>query len=290
MKLTIIIPTKNRRENIIKTITCLGRQVVQPHHTVQIIVVDDNSTDQTSEAIGAFLDTTDHFPFSLLMHKNKQRDSWSASIPRNIGAKLADEDTDCFYFLDSDILLAPNRIQRLIDDFLLNPDPNRVIIGPYHYASDNLRVISENWYEGPITNYQQDVRWKSFRDHPVQETNTGVGFALACFGGSIMIPRELFFAVDMYDEKCVAGVEDGDMGLMLLKFGAIFSLDKELLGWHNPHPILPSRTENIEEMKKYINMKHFGTENPDYGILEATRETYGSWGFDWHDPKWEDKK
>ncbi len=283
MKVTIIIPVKNRKENIIKVLTCLQRQEVQDHHAVKIIVVDDNSTDGTREAIEAYIDGQ-KFPFHLKLIHTEQRDTWSASIPRNLGAKSADEDTDCFYFLDSDILLPPNRIQRLIDDWEHDPDPNRVIIGAYHYAQTYIWVDDADWYKQNIQNYGQDVRFKSFEEHPVEEKNTGVGFALACFGGSLLVPRPLFFKSGMYDEFITSGCEDGDYGLTLWETGAVFSMDKELLGWHNPHPITPDRTSEIPEMVKYIDEKHH------MDLIKASGEAYRQWDISWQAPNsWKEK-
>lgn len=295
MKLSIIIPFNNKRENITKVCICLSRQRFEGHD-VDLILVDHASTDGVTEEELRNLLIGSRYE-KIIYHKIEVRDKWSAAIPRNVGAKLADRNTDAFYFLDSDILLPPDRIQRLLDDVTLlhedirpGQEKKRVIIGPYHFLNHSLDVTDPNWYQYAIENYSGDVRWKSFQEHNVMEMNTGIPYALSCFGGSIFIPRELFFQVGMYDEELTAGVEDGAMGLQLLKADATFSLDKDLLGWHNYHEIKSDRTADLKEMVKKLNLKHFGKEEPDYGILEATKEAYGSWGFDWHDPKWEGKK
>lgn len=284
MKLTIIIPTKNRKENIFKTLITLQRQVVVQPKDVEIIIVDDNSTDGTYAAISEyFMDNPEIFKTTF--QNTQKRDTWSASIPRNLGAQRANIKTDCFYFLDSDILLPPNRIQRLIEDWEADPDPNRVIIGPYHYAQKDIVTSNEDWYTENITGYQQDVRWKSFEEHRVAEKNIGVGYALACFGGSLLVPRPLFFKAGMYDEKVTSGCEDGDFGLTLWETGAVFSLDKELLGWHNPHIITSDRTSDIPAMVEYIDRKHH------MDLVKASGEAYRQWDISWQAPdSWKEKE
>lgn len=273
MKLTIIIPTYNRRDNIIRTLDCLSRQVIDSAHTVKIIVVDDGSNDGSEEVIlGAYRNQN-----NITFIKRPREHDWNASVPRNLGARAADPDTDCFYFLDSDVMLPANRVQRLIDDWMGNPDQNRVIIGPYHYMKNPFSVNSL-MNQDSITNYDQDIRWKSFEEHPVEEVNKGVGFALACFGGSLLIPRALFFKTGGYDEKVTSGCEDGDFGLTLWEAGAVFSLDKELLGWHHSHEILPSRTASIKEMVAYIDEKH------RMDLIQASGEAYRQWGVNWTPP------
>ena len=272
----MIIPVFNRIENIKKVLSCLARQKIQPQHTVKIILVDDGSDDGLGEWI-----TARNLTLNITYIKCPREHDWNASKPRNKGARLADVDTDCYYFLDSDILLPPNRIQRLIDDYEINvddygvaKDPNRVIIGPYHYMSKEI-TIDGNWWEQYITDYQQDGRWKSFEEHPVQEKNQGVGFALACFGGSLLIPRSLFFKAGCYDEFCTSGTEDGEFGLTLWETGAVFSMDKELLGWHHPHEKLPAREDRIPEMIEYIDKKH------TMDLVKASGEAYRQWGINW---------
>lgn len=278
MKLSIIIPVYNRIENIKKVLSCLYKQEIQEQHTVKVILVDDGSSDGLASWVSGY-----SHPLNFTYIKRPREHDWNASKPRNQGARSADTDTDCYYFLDSDVLLPPNRIQRLIDDYLADADPNRVIIGPYNYMNQPISV-DEDWWKRDIVNYGQDVRWRSFEEHPVDENNKGISFALACFGGSLLVPRSLFFKAGCYNELLGAGTEDGEFGLRLARSGASFSLDKELLGWHHPHEILPSRTEGIKEYVKMINMDHFGSEEPDYGLIEASAETYKTWGINWTPP------
>lgn len=263
-------------------ITCLERQQIKKKHTVKIIIIDDQSDDGTWEALNERKYTR---PVEIL--RTQPRNTWSAAIPRNVGAKSADGDTECFLFLDSDILLPPDRIQAYINNWKEDPDPKRVIIGPYHYIKDRdhrIDVSDEEWYTRDIQGYAQDIRWQSFLDHPKDEKNAGWGWALACFGGSIMIPRDLFFKAGMYDEYCTAGVEDGDFGITLWETGAVFSLNASLLGWHNWHEITAKRTENLTAMVEYLDRKH------RTDIVKQTGEVYRTWGIEWADERWSGKK
>lgn len=282
MRLSIIIPTWNRKENLRQTLTCLTRQIIQPQHYVEIVVVDDCSTDGTTEMIDReFSHTTPY----IFVTKTEHHGGWNASIPRNQGTMEASLKTEAFLFLDSDVLLPPDRVQRVIDDYLQDPEENRVIIGPYNYLSNKIDAdANPDWYEREIRDYQQDVRWQSFLDHPVSEKNTGVGYALACFGGILFIPRQLFFKSGGYDEKVTSGCEDGEFGLTLWETGAVFSLDKALLSWHNPHHITESRTKDIPAMIAYIDKKH------SMDIVKATGQAYRQWNIEWSDPRWEEAK
>jgi glycosyltransferase involved in cell wall biosynthesis len=281
MNLSIIIPTHNRKDNILNTLTCIARQVIQPQHKIEVIVVDHESTDGTTQVI---LDREAYpYPFKLVRIPRK---AWDAATPRNYGAKITNPDFDAIYFLDSDILLPPDRIQRLIDDYLINPDPNRVIVGPYHNMSKPVNIENKDWYKETITDYTKDVRWKSFTENEVSNDvakgNQGFGYALACFGGSMMVNRSLFFRSGGYDETMINGGEDGDFGLTLWECGAVVSMDQGLLGWHQPHEIDVVRKATPFDTIARIDAKH----NVD--VIKETGKNFRTWGIPWTMPQLED--
>lgn len=278
MKITIIVPANNRVKNIRETLHCLTKQdIFGTGHETQFILVDDDSTDGTGEMMEMF-----QLPNKTVIHR-KNRGKWNASIPRNMAAKESWKDSQLLYFLDSDVLLPPDRLRRLVEVWHENndDDPNRVIIGQYHFMRAWIDTRNDPlWYEKEMTNYDGDIRSQSFIDHPYKQKNKGLGFALACFGGSLAVPRKLFFKAGGFDETMLSGVEDGDFGLTLWETGAVFSLDSGLLGWHNPHPILPERTQYIRECVDRLNAKH----NVD--IIKITGEVHRQWGLgEWEPPK-----
>lgn len=276
MKIAVIVPTWNREKNIERTVKCLLWQDVSIQHEMKIYVVDDHSTDRTREVLKKY-------PITIL--ETPQHTVWNAAVPRNTGAKATPVDTDLLYFIDSDVMLPPNRVQRAIDIYEADPDPNRVIIGPYHFMQTILDPQNSKWYEKSITDYSGDIRWRMFEEHEPHEKHTGLEWALACFGGNLIIPRMLFFRAGGFDEEMLSGVEDGDFGLTLWEAGAVFSADRGLLGWHNHHEIHPERTKFIKEGVAKINEKH----NVD--IIKLTGETYRKWGIgEWKPPKsWVDE-
>lgn len=276
MKISVIVPVWNRVQNIRETLYCLKEQdIYGTEHEVEFILVDDCSNDGTSELLDAA-----ELPHKRVIHRTT-RERWNASIPRNMAAKASSVDSDMLYFLDSDILLPPDRLRRLVDVWHEDndDDQNRVIIGQYHYMRRWLDARNRpDWYVG-IEDYDGDIRSQSFIDHPYTHKNRGLGFALACFGGSLGVPRKLFFKAGGFDETMLSGVEDGDFGLTLWETGAVFSLDSGLLGWHNPHPIHPQRTQFIRECVDRLNAKH------NIDIVKTTGEVYRTWGVDWEPPK-----
>lgn len=90
--LSVVIPTFNRRELVVQSI----ESVLAAQGDVEIVVVDDGSSDGTAELLGALYGDR----IRLLVQTNKGR-----SCARNAGVVVAEGDYVCF--LDSDDLWEP---------------------------------------------------------------------------------------------------------------------------------------------------------------------------------------
>ncbi len=107
MNISVIIPTYNRRYTLGRAIQSVLDQTFQPS---EIIVVDDGSTDGTSEWIKA------NFPsLQLLQHSNK-----GVSTARNAGIKKAS--SDWIALLDSDDEWLPQKLEKQVEALNQNPE------------------------------------------------------------------------------------------------------------------------------------------------------------------------
>lgn len=270
MKLSIIIPSRNRADNLGQVLTALADQSIEKTE-YEVIVSDDNSTDSTQQLINQF---RDRLNLKYVFNNVPKPHTWNASIPRNLGALVADPSTNAYLFVDSDVVLPRHAIDTYIQD--LNLNSNRVIIGGYDFYKQGNEQVGV-----------PDVRQKKFDEVSVDQTFDTVHDGLACFGGNLVIPKDIFWSVNGFSVDTHIGLEDGDMGLKLWKKGIKFSYENKTKGkhlWHeSPKDRFPS---NMKEHIDNLNLKHFGTREPDYGIIEASRETYASWGITgWEPPK-----
>jgi glycosyltransferase involved in cell wall biosynthesis len=97
IRLSVVIPTFNRRELLAKTLDSLARIRVSVGE-MEVIVVDDGSTDKTAEALAM---RKDPFPLNVLRHERSQ----GPAAARNHGAENAQG--EILGFLDSDVLVDP---------------------------------------------------------------------------------------------------------------------------------------------------------------------------------------
>jgi glycosyltransferase involved in cell wall biosynthesis len=137
---TIIIPTYNYGSYLTKAIkSCLH----QTYEELEIIVVDDGSTDDTREIVGQFPD------IEYVFQENQ-----GVSTARNTGLDLAKG--EFVAFLDADDYLLENSVSARVEVFRSHPDVGIVFTDTYsedsegrlHNKEKNRKdIISDRFYE-----------------------------------------------------------------------------------------------------------------------------------------------
>lgn len=117
---TVIVPTRNRSRYLQATLNALSAQVY-PADRVEVIVVDNESSDDTAEVVREFAQNA---PFPVRYHR-KQNDGPASS--RNRGAEMASG--EILAFTDSDCIPSPNWLRSGIDKFAANVG---IVCGPVH--------------------------------------------------------------------------------------------------------------------------------------------------------------
>lgn len=289
MKTSIIIPTHNRENNIRCVIASLRNQIPSlAEQDVELIVVDDRSTDNTYQAIW-FENSVHKFPIKYIYIPQTHTD-WNASIPRNTGAKATRRDTELLWFLDSDVILPPDAVRITLDTFCAG-EQNRVMVGRYHWlrgqkivAQDIFdkyeQVIHNQFEELPVDHPMQgkeDIRKTSFEKAKTsQEMFHSFTDGLACFGGYLLIPKKVFFMAGGYDEEIGAGCEDGDFGITLYEMGIPVSYLQETWGYHLAHNWPKGRdSQIIKQNVEKLDKKH------SVDLIHESGKAYRQWGIDW---------
>lgn len=274
MKLSVVVPTRNRLSNLVNTLSSLFDQTLDKSE-YEVIVVDDNSPDETISIVRNFRDRGNlKYIFSNLPKGH----TWNASVIRNLGVYVSDKISKAIVFVDSDVILPNTALQYYLEDFEFNP--NRVIIGSYDFYRQGNETIGV-----------PDVRNAKFGSVNREETFDTIHDGLACFGGNLLIPKDIFWSVGGFDEDVHIGLEDGSMGIKLWKKNTKFSYDDRLRGKHQWHETPSDRFPNdMAKHVNYLNQKHFHMDTQEVDksmdLITATKETYASWGFpDWVPPE-----
>ena len=185
-EISIIIPAHNSEEtieNCINSILLATKNVVS-----EIIVVDDNSTDNTSKIVNNFKE----------IKLTKLKINCGAGAARNAGADLAKYKILCF--VDSDIIIAKNSIQILLSRLIKDIDTGAVLA--------TQRVVNLNKKDW-TSNF---VCLKSC--YGFESTQTEIEFSVCC-SEFCVISKELFNRTGKWTTLRNAGGEEFDMGLKI---------------------------------------------------------------------------
>lgn len=205
VKLSVIVPTYNRRQVLERTLPLLLAQDL-PAEEYEIIVVVNGSTDGTDELLNSLR------PTCTLKHLAAQRRG--AGAARNVGIRAAVG--ELILFLDDDLLCAPELLRQHVTAHR-GPEPH-VVHGPIYVAPDSARTmirhVTETFYE---TYYRpldpaMELRYPARIDSSLLVLSSLVNSSM---------PRNALLQCEGFDEEILAA-EDLELGLRLWKAGCVF--------------------------------------------------------------------
>ncbi|WP_245833158.1 glycosyltransferase family 2 protein [Oceanobacillus timonensis] len=161
IQLSIIIPVFNREDTIQGCLDKL-KNITYNKENLEIIIVDDCSTDQTFEALSAY--EVDFPNLSLLRRKDN---SGGASLPRNDGMKIATG--KWILFLDSDDYITSHAIADAMKVVETSPKTDMVCM-PYFRKEGSKRPISRSAF-----NYSQTITNLHFLQTKLYNSLNAVG-------------------------------------------------------------------------------------------------------------------
>lgn len=137
MKIFVIIPTYNEKGVLEDCVQSLGDQTFTDF---EIIVIDDGSTDKTSEVLGNLQLTISNFQFFEQKHQG-------AGAARNLGAKYAKG--EILVFVDADMTFDVNFLEKLTEPIRKNSTKGTFSKEEYVSNWDNIWArcwnINEGW-------------------------------------------------------------------------------------------------------------------------------------------------
>lgn len=128
IKVSVIVPTYNRAYMIEK---CLDSIVNQSFHEMELIIVDDGSTDNTQQVVSGYINNS-HFPISYI-----HQDNGGAPAARNNG--LMHAKGDFIVFFDSDDYMDKDRIKLQYEE--IQKTGSDCCICGFNVQSSNIDVL-----------------------------------------------------------------------------------------------------------------------------------------------------
>lgn len=111
---SVIVPTYNRADLLIPTLDSVHRQT---HRPIELIVVDDGSTDSTADVVRAWSGSRRQTDFDIRYVTQSHRGACAA---RNHGLRISRG--EFIQYLDSDDRLRPDKLQTQTDVLRAHPD------------------------------------------------------------------------------------------------------------------------------------------------------------------------
>jgi glycosyltransferase involved in cell wall biosynthesis len=215
IKVSIIIPTYNRGWIIKEAIESV---LAQDFIDFELIVVDDGSTDNTSEILHSYREDITVF----------QQNNKGVSAARNRG--LSEASGRFIAFLDSDDLWLPKKLSRQVDYFNLNPDA-MICQTEEIWIRNNMRVNPKKRHKklsGMIFEPSLDLCLVS--------------------PSAVMIRRSLFEEVGGFDETLPA-CEDYDLWLRISCRYPVFLIDTPLIIKRGGHSDQLSASSGLDKFR-----------------------------------------
>ena len=172
--ITVIIPTRNRVRLLEHALDSVRNQTYRP---LEIIVVDDDSTDDTSSFVADWRDrhADEHLQIKIVFSRSR-----NANAARNLGVESCSG--EYIQFLDSDDTLDPGKLEQQADHFSEQPDlemsigqvrsdcGQKVLHTHRPYTVDEIERLSIIW--SPFSSLGPVVRRQSLKDKNLQWDET----------------------------------------------------------------------------------------------------------------------
>jgi glycosyltransferase involved in cell wall biosynthesis len=179
--ISVIIPTFNRRTKVVRAIkSVLG----QTHNHIEIIVVDDGSTDGTVEYLRKYFQN--RIQCLCLPHSGHPNSARNRGIESAKGMYIA--------FLDSDDWYLPEKLEKQIQFLQTHPQYD-VAYCDMKVVDDKGQLVADSWFQNKNRMQQGDI----FKFNLFLHDRDNRGFEL--YLNWLLIPRSVFAEIGLLCEK-----------------------------------------------------------------------------------------
>lgn len=198
---SVIIPTYNRAKFVTEAVESVLNQT---YSNIEIIIVDDGSTDNTREVLGEYQGKIKYVYQNERGERSKARND---GFRHSRGEYIA--------FLDSDDLWLPTKIEKQVK--VLNEEPDVAVV----YVRVQFVDVNGDPYRGEICWDALECRRKSLYEDLMTHNVIGAPSA-------VMVRRSCLNSVGLFDESMVT-CEDLDLWRRLAQHCAFYKIDLPLV-------------------------------------------------------------
>ena len=238
-RLSVIVPTYNRRQRLGRVLDALGSQTVSPE-IFEVVVIDDGSTDGTRDWLAR-----QTFPFEV---RTLSQSNAGPAVARNTGIRAARG--ELLVFLDDDVVPVPQWLDEHVRTHDIAPG-DIVVLGPL----SSLPRYDQPW-----------VAWEQVqveKQYAAMERGDWEPTYRQFWTGNASVSRARVLEAGLFDAECLRG-EDVELGWRLAQRGVGFRFNPRAQGFHHAERSLESFCRAHESYGR-LEVELFGRTSRDEG-------------------------
>ncbi len=234
-RISVMIPTYNRSAVLKRALEAYAQQTALDA-ILEILVVDDGSTDETAHVVAEFARTSP-VPVRHLRHENSGQ-----SVTRNRGIREARG--ELILFGDDDIIPTPNLVAEHLSWHQKHPERHVGVMGyvPWSPEVRPTPLMQEIIKRGPQFSYGHMTAGKA------------VG-ALGCYFNNASLKLEFLRENGSFDESFRTwGFEDIDLGYRLVQRGMVLLYNPGAVGYHYKRVTFAELCQNPQKIAAALSV------------------------------------
>lgn len=247
-RIAVLLTCFNRKQKTLDCLEALHHQQLPADVKLEVYLVDDGSTDGTSEAVKGIYPEVHIFAGNgSLYWGGGMRFAWEEALK---------DDADFYLWLNDDTILDPDAVKQLLtvsDDLKAKGEAPAIV------AISTRDPQTGEWTYGGMA---QDCWWHPLRFSPILPKDEPQRCDTMC-GNCVLIPREVVQRVGILDSAFVHYAGDWDYGLRAKQKGCSIWILPGYAGTcsANPKPAPRSEAQLQQELKKVDTPKGLALED-----------------------------
>lgn len=265
--ISVLIAAYNHEYYIQETINSI---IEQTYQDLELIVVDDGSTDNTWQKINAMKEICEK-RFNRVIFKTQENGCTSETLNSLISLSKG----DYIYLIASDDLAKPHAIQKLFDFLSPNPD-YALVVGDNEIIDEHSKRIYWDENRNNLDD-EKTAKYKTFAEF-LQGERKDINFNSDDFGtyhslvemnyipNGVLIRKNIFEKIGLFTKE--APLDDYYLMLQIAKYSKMKFINEILFSyrWHSDNTIKKSKriVEFVEKTKEYERTLVKNTEKTNY--------------------------
>jgi GT2 family glycosyltransferase len=254
VNIDVVIPSYNAGHHARRLLHCLAHNEVAPGDSVEVILVDDGSTDGTGDLIDGV-----ELPFPLTyLYRPRTAESGRAAA-RNAG--IAKGSGDLVLMADADQVVVPGFIaahasyHKLSDDLVVVGPRGDLAEGDYDDERLALEYTPEALPEVIRGDFRQEHIFGEFSEN-FNQLSTAWHHTFSC---NLSVRREHLEAIGGFDTGFTGwGLEDSELAYRLRRRGLSFAYHRGASAYHQPRVLSDKELADWRRNLAYFIAKHGG--------------------------------